>query len=93
MLRILIADDHPIIRHGIKQILTDSRDMIVHAEAKNAEEVIEQISNNEYDVVLLDISMPGRSGLDVIKDIKNQCPNIAVLILSMYPEENLLFVH
>lgn len=87
MLRILVADDHPIIRHGIKQILSDSREMAVRGEASNGEEVLEQLSRNEYDIVLLDISMPGRSGLDIMKEIKSRCPNIGVLILSIYPEE------
>ncbi|MCE5313210.1 MAG: response regulator transcription factor [Nitrospiraceae bacterium] len=87
MISILVADDHAILRRGLKQIIADTPDMTVSAEAANGEEVMQQLSKNSFDVVLLDISMPGKSGLDVIKDIRLQKPKLPVLILSMYPED------
>jgi two-component system invasion response regulator UvrY len=87
MIRILVADDHAVVRQGVKQILADVNDMAVKDEAQNGSETLEKVLQNDYNVVLLDISMPGRSGLEVLKDIKNQRPKLAVLILSMHPEE------
>lgn len=87
MIRILIADDHTIVREGLKQILAETTDMVVADEASNGQEVVAKIEKNEYDVVLLDISMPGRSGIEVLKQIKTEQPRISVLILSMYSEE------
>jgi len=87
MIRILIADDHTIVREGLKQILAETRDMVVADEASNGQEVFAKVSKNEYDVVLLDISMPGRSGLEVLKQLKGERPKLPVLILSMYSEE------
>jgi len=87
MIRILVADDHAVVRQGVKQILADVNDMAVKDEAQDGSETLEKVLQNDYDVVLLDISMPGRSGLEVLEDIKNQRPKLAVLILSMHPEE------
>jgi two-component system, NarL family, invasion response regulator UvrY len=87
MIRILVADDHAVVRQGVMQILADVLDMLVKDEAQNSTETLEKVLKYEYDVVLLDISMPGRSGLEVLEDIKNQRPKLAVLILSMHPEE------
>jgi two-component system, NarL family, invasion response regulator UvrY len=87
MIRILVADDHAVVRQGVKQILADEKDMVVKDEAQNGSETLKKIMGKEYDVVLLDISMPGRSGLEVLADIKAQRPKLAVLILSMHPEE------
>jgi two-component system invasion response regulator UvrY len=87
MIRILIADDHAVVREGLKQILSGTRDLIVADEASNAMEVMEKIQNNHFDVLILDISMPGRSGLDILKELKEQKPRLQVLVLSMYPEE------
>jgi len=87
MIRILIADDHAVVREGLKQILSGTRDLIVADEASNATEVMEKIHKNHFDVLILDISMPGRSGLDILKEIKEQKPKLQVLVLSMYPEE------
>ncbi len=86
-IKILLADDHTIVREGLKQILAETPDMVVLDEAKNGQEVLDKIQQNEHDVVLLDISMPGRSGLDVLKQIKSERPKTAVLVLSMYSEE------
>ncbi|MGD1074945.1 MAG: response regulator transcription factor [Thermodesulfovibrionales bacterium] len=87
MIRILIADDHSIVREGLKQILAETPDMVVSGEAADAQEVLDKIARNHYDVVVLDIGMPGRSGLDALKELKGQHPKLPVLILSMYPEE------
>jgi DNA-binding NarL/FixJ family response regulator len=87
MIRILVADDHAVVRQGVIQILAEVRDMLVKDEAQNSAEALDKVLKYEYDVVLLDISMPGRSGLEVLEDIKSQRPKLAVLILSMHPEE------
>ena len=87
MIRILIADDHPVVRKGLKEIIEETTDMRVADEASNGSEVMKKVSSEDLDVVLLDISMPGRSGLDVLKDIKKRRPKLAVLVLSIHPEE------
>ncbi len=87
MIRILVADDHAVVRQGVKQILADVKDMAVVGEAQTGAETLEKVLKHDYDVVLLDISMPGRSGLEVLEDIKSRRPKTAVLILSMHPEE------
>ncbi|MBA7698297.1 Response regulator UvrY [subsurface metagenome] len=88
MIKILVVDDHAIVRDGLKRILMDTPDMVVADEASNGEEVINKVWNNDYDLVLLDISLPGRDGLDVLKQLKCTNPKIPILILSMYPEEH-----
>ncbi len=88
MIKILVVDDHAIVRDGLRRILVDTPDMVVADEASNGEEVINKVGNNHYDLVLLDISLPGRDGLDVLKQLKCTNPKIPVLILSMYPEEH-----
>jgi len=87
MIRILVADDHAVVRQGVKQILAEESDMTVKDESQNGSETLKKVAEEEYDVVLLDISMPGRSGLEVLEDIKAQRPKLPVLILSMHPEE------
>ncbi len=87
MIKILIADDHAIIREGLKQIVGETSDMLVTGEANNGSEALKKIYKNNYDVVLLDISMPGKSGMDVLKQLKSDGINLPVLILTMYPEE------
>jgi DNA-binding NarL/FixJ family response regulator len=87
MIRILVADDHPIVRRGLKQIIADNPDMVVAVEAADGQEVLNQVWKNEFDVVLLDISMPVMNGLDILKQLKNQKPRLAVLLLSVHPEE------
>jgi len=86
-IRILIADDHPIVRAGFKLVISDTQDMTVADEAGNGQEVLNLIRKNDYDIVLLDISMPGRNGLEVLKDMKVEKPKLPVMILSIYPEE------
>lgn len=87
MLRILIADDHPIVRQGLRQIITETSDMVVADEASNGWEALSKVRTSYYDVVLLDISMPGLYGLDIIRQLKNERPGLPVLILSIHPEE------
>ena len=87
MIKILMADDHPIVRMGMKKILEKAHDMIVADEAETGAEVLNKALSNHYDIVLLDISMPGRSGLEVLTQLKKEKPDLPVLILSMYPEE------
>lgn len=87
MLRILIADDHPIVRRGLKQIVAETSDMVVADEANNGAEVLNKVWKNDYDVVVLDISMPGKSGMDILGELKSIKPNLPVLILSIHPEE------
>ncbi len=87
MIRILVADDHAIVRQGLKQIVADTPDMVVAGEASNGQEALDKALKDDYDVVLLDLTMPVRSGLDVLKEIKSQKPELPVLILSMHPEE------
>jgi DNA-binding NarL/FixJ family response regulator len=86
-LNILIADDHAIVRKGLKQILAEIPEQVFIVEAKDGNEVLEKIAKKSFDIVLLDISMPGRSGLDVLKQMKKEQPAIKVLMLSIYPEE------
>jgi DNA-binding NarL/FixJ family response regulator len=88
MIKILIADDHPVVRKGLKEIIKDNSDMLVAGEASNGQEVLEEALKKEFDVVVLDISMPGRSGLEVLKQLKRERPELSVLILSMHPEEH-----
>jgi DNA-binding NarL/FixJ family response regulator len=86
-IRILIADDHPIVREGYKKILMSQPDMDVTGEAGNGQEVLDLIQKKDLELILLDISMPGRSGLEILKELKSQKPHLPVMILSIYPEE------
>ncbi len=86
MINVLLVDDHTIVRKGIRQILEETDDIAVKGEAKNAEEMFQKLQQEEYDMVVLDISLPGRSGVDALKQIKQTHPQLPVLILSMYPE-------
>ena len=87
MIKILIADDHAVVRKGLKQILAETPDMSVTEEAKNGNDVIAKVNQKEYDVIVLDISMPGKSGLEVLKELKSIKPKLPILVLSMHPEE------
>ncbi len=87
MIKILIADDHPIVRKGLKEILSEHPDMKVLGEAQNSREVLNFVRKEHWDVVVLDITMPGRDGLDVLKELKKKRPRLPVLILSIHPEE------
>ena len=86
-IRVFIADDHAIVREGLKQILAESRDIIVAGEAENGLDAIRLFRQAECHVLLLDISMPDRSGIEVLKQIKKEYPELAVLMLSMHRED------
>ncbi|TAL32335.1 MAG: response regulator transcription factor [Spirochaetes bacterium] len=86
-IRILFADDHPIVRAGFKQVLSDTPDLVVEDEAEDGRDVLEYVKKKKYDIVLLDISMPGKNGMETLKELKAGYPRLPVLILSMYPEE------
>ncbi len=87
MIRILVADDHTVVREGVKQILSAQSDIVVEGEAEDGKETLEKALHGSFDMVLLDISMPGRGGLEVLEDILKSRPKLPVLILSMHPEE------
>jgi DNA-binding NarL/FixJ family response regulator len=86
-MKVLIADDHPVVRHGLKQILSAHSDVVVVGEAKNGHEALELARKLDWDVAILDYSMPGRSGLDLLNEIKREFPQRPVLVLSMHPED------
>lgn len=85
--RVLLADDHAIIRDGLKQILADTDDLAVAGEAANGIELMQQVREHDWDVLVLDISMPGRSGLELIHMIKDEKPELPILVFSMHHEE------
>ena len=87
MIKILIADDHTILRDGLKQILAESSDLQVAGEADNGSDALKKIREEDWDVVVLDMSMPGKSGIELIKQIKLEKPKLPLLILSMHKED------
>ncbi len=86
-IKVLIADDHAIVREGLKQILADTRDIVVGGHAENGSEAIKLSREGLCDVMLLDISMPDRSGIEVLKQVRKESPKIAILMLSMHRED------
>ena len=86
MLRVMIADDHPVVRRGLRQIIEESPDMVVVDEAEDGSDALAKARTGEYDVVLLDISMPGKDGLEVLRQLRNDRSSVPALVLSMYPE-------
>lgn len=87
MIKVFIVDDHEIIREGLKKILKEESDLIVVGEAQNGDEVLQNIKNIDADIMLLDMNMPGRSGLDLLGDIKGLKPEMHILVLSIHPED------
>ena len=87
-MRILIADDHSVVRKGLKQILIEEFPSAEIEDVPDAEEMIKKVMNANWDVVISDMSMPGRSGLDALQQIKQIYPDLPVLILSIHPEEH-----
>jgi two-component system invasion response regulator UvrY len=87
MIKILVADDHAVVREGIKHICSEFPQAISVSEASKGAEVMEEIRKKDYDLVLLDIAMPGKDGLEILKEIKIEKPKLPVLMLSMFPEE------
>jgi two-component system invasion response regulator UvrY len=86
-MKILIADDHAVVRQGLKQILADEYRRATFGEAANAQEAIDRVWQDEWDVVILDVTMPGRSGLEALREIRKSKPRLPVLVLSMHPED------
>lgn len=89
MIRVLIADDHAVVRRGLRQILQDEPGIAVDAEAANGDEALEAVRKRSFDVVVLDVSMPGRHGLEVLDEFRRLWPSLPVLILSVHPEDQL----
>lgn len=87
-IKVLVADDHAILRHGLKQILSETPDMLVVAEAENGHEVLKKIRQTDLDVVVMDISMPEKTGWDVLVQLKSEGSKLPVIILSVAPEDN-----
>jgi two-component system invasion response regulator UvrY len=87
MIKVLIADDHTVVRQGLKQILANDEQLTVVGEAASGNEVLKQLENLNVDVLILDITMPGKNGLDVLKEVKRKRPALPVLVLSMHPED------
>jgi two-component system invasion response regulator UvrY len=86
-MRILIADDHAVFRRGLRETLTEAFSRVTFGEAKTAQETLELARRQNWDVVILDISMPGKSGLDILDDLKRLRPGIPILLLTMHPEQ------
>jgi DNA-binding NarL/FixJ family response regulator len=86
MIRVTLVDDHPIVRRGLKETLAAEADIVVVGEAARSEEVLAMLTANTCDVVLLDISLPGRGGLDVLKDVRRTFPDVRVLVVSTHDE-------
>jgi DNA-binding NarL/FixJ family response regulator len=87
VIRILIADDHAILRRGLIEILTRGLKDAACSEAENADQALAQVQSHDWDLVILDVTMPGRSGMDVLADLKRLRPKLPVLVLSMHPED------
>jgi DNA-binding NarL/FixJ family response regulator len=87
MIRVLIADDHAVVRQGLRQILEETSDIVIGGEASHGGEVLEKVRARAGDVLVLDLSMPGRSGLDILKEVKQERPTLPVIVLSMHSEE------
>jgi two-component system invasion response regulator UvrY len=86
MIRVLVADDHAVVRRGLVQILAEAPDMVVAGEASTGREVLQAVWKHDYDVLVLDIAMPEGGGLEVLQQLQTLKPDLRVLILSMYPE-------
>jgi two-component system, NarL family, invasion response regulator UvrY len=87
MIKVLIADDHAVVRRGLRQILSETPDILVDGEASTVQEVRQLVHDQRWDVVVLDITMPGGSGLDLIAELRHLSPSPRVLVLTVYPEE------
>jgi len=89
MIKVLIADDHPVVREGLKQILSKATDMVVGGEALNGQEVLDKVRSEKWDVIILDLNMPGKDGFEVLKEIRREKAKLPILILSIQSEEQI----
>lgn len=89
MIKVLIADDHPVVREGLKQILSKATDMVVGGEALNGQEVLDKVRSEKWDVIILDLNMPGKDGFEVLKEIRREKSKLPILILSIQSEEQI----
>ena len=87
MIRVLVADDHAIVREGLKRILGDESDLVLAGEATNGHEVLAAVRAGGFDILLLDLSMPGKSGIELVKQVKDEQPRLKVLVLTMHEED------
>jgi DNA-binding NarL/FixJ family response regulator len=87
VIRVLIADDHAVVRRGLRDLLSDTSDVEVAAEAASSAEALERVRQQAFDVAVLDLSLPGRGGLDLLAEVKAERPGLPVLILTMHPED------
>jgi DNA-binding NarL/FixJ family response regulator len=88
-IKILIADDHPVVREGLKQIISKATDMVIGGEARHGQEVLDKIAADHWDVVVLDVNMPGKDGFEVLRQLRHDKPKLPVLVLSIHPEDQL----
>jgi len=86
MIRVVLADDHTIVREGLRQLLALAGDILIAAEAVDGHEVMERVRDTEFDILLLDLSMPGKSGMELIRQVKSEKPRLRILVLSMHEE-------
>lgn len=86
-IRILVCDDHPVVREGLRQIISKSSDMVIGGEAGHGQEVLDKVAAEHWNVVVLDVNMPGKDGFEVIRQLRRDHPNLPVLILSIHPED------
>jgi len=89
MIKVLIADDHPVVREGLRQILSKATDMVVGGEALNGQEVLDKVQDEKWDVIILDMNMPGKDGFEVLKEIRREKQKLPILILSIQSEEQI----
>ena len=87
MIRVVIADDHTMVRHGLRRVLSSEPDIHIVAEAANGQQVLDVVKADHVDVVVLDITMPGRIGLEILKELRKSFPKVAVIMLSMHPKD------
>lgn len=87
MIRVLLADDHAMVRAGLREILSDTGDIAVVSEATNGNEALALVREHDYDVAVLDLTMPGRSGIELVRQVKEEKPGLRVLVLTMHSEE------
>jgi len=87
MIRVVIADDHTMVRHGLRRVLSSEPDIHIVAEASTGQQVLDTVKSDHVDVVVLDITMPGRNGLEILKELRKSYPKVAVIMLSMHPKD------